>query len=95
MQVLAMAWACDHLTFWKTPTSSYRTSNPQSAADAELVVREIGIRSQVVDITPQVDAYFELVPDASPLRRGNKMARERMTILFEIEIIKIIPNLVG
>jgi NAD+ synthase len=30
-----------------------------------------------------VDAYFEFFPDADSLRRGNKMARERMTILFD------------
>ena len=61
----------------------YRTSNPQSAADAEAVVRATGIGAQTIDITPQVDAYFARFPDASPLRRGNKMARERMTILYD------------
>jgi NAD+ synthase len=30
-----------------------------------------------------VDAYFELYPDADNTRRGNKMARERMTILYD------------
>jgi NAD+ synthase len=30
-----------------------------------------------------VDAYFAAFPDADPMRRGNKMARERMTILFD------------
>ncbi|MFQ5599428.1 MAG: NAD+ synthase [Candidatus Krumholzibacteriia bacterium] len=61
----------------------YRTSSPQSAADAELVVRETGIHFRHVDISLQIDAYFEAFPDASPLRRGNKMARERMTILYD------------
>ena len=32
---------------------------------------------------PMVDAYFDLFPDADNMRRGNKMARERMTILFD------------
>jgi NAD+ synthase len=37
----------------------------------------------LVDISPQVDAYFERFPDADRGRRGNKMARERMTILYD------------
>jgi NAD+ synthase len=61
----------------------YKSSSPESAADAELVVRETGIRSQRIDITAQVDAYFAQCRDASPLRRGNKMARERMSILYD------------
>jgi len=30
-----------------------------------------------------VDAYFGMFPDADQVRRGNKMARERMTILYD------------
>jgi NAD+ synthase len=29
-----------------------------------------------------VDAYFNLFPDMDSMRKGNKMARERMTNLF-------------
>lgn len=61
----------------------YRTSSPDSRAHAELVITQLGIRSDLVDITPMVDAYFERFPDADQVRRGNKMARERMTILFD------------
>jgi len=61
----------------------YRTSNPESEAHARLVGERLGIHHHVVEITPMVDAYFALFPDASNLRRGNKMARERMTILFD------------
>jgi NAD+ synthase len=61
----------------------YRTSSPESAAHAGLVIQALGIRSLTVDITPMVDAYFALFPDADTVRRGNKMARERMTILFD------------
>ncbi len=62
----------------------YRTSSPDSLADARTVARAIGIRTAMVDISPQIDAYFERFPDASSLRRGNKMARERMTILYDL-----------
>lgn len=61
----------------------YRTSNPQSKADALLVVEQLGLPHLEVDITPQIDAYFERFPDATDHRRGNKMARERMTILYD------------
>jgi len=61
----------------------YRTSNPQSAADAELVARGTGLQFRSVEISAQVDAYFAGETDASALRRGNKMARERMAILYD------------
>ena len=61
----------------------YQTSNPESEAHARLVGERLGINLQVVEITPMVDAYFAIFPDAGNLRRGNKMARERMTILFD------------
>jgi len=61
----------------------YRTSSPESREHAELVVKQLGIHSDVIEITPMIDAYFERFPDADQVRRGNKMARERMTILFD------------
>ncbi|MBK5274312.1 MAG: NAD+ synthase [Desulfuromonadales bacterium] len=61
----------------------YRTSNPESEAHARLVAQACGVNFSVVPITPMVDAYFEMFPDADNMRRGNKMARERMTILFD------------
>jgi NAD+ synthase len=61
----------------------YKTSSPESRAHAELVVRKSSIQSIVVDISPEIDAYFARFPDADPKRRGNKMARERMTILYD------------
>ncbi|HEY0782919.1 MAG TPA: NAD+ synthase, partial [Thermoanaerobaculia bacterium] len=61
----------------------YRTSSPDSAADALLVAESLGLPHRQIDISPMVDAYFAAEPDADPARRGNKMARERMTILFD------------
>jgi NAD+ synthase len=61
----------------------YRTSSPESAGHASMVVQALGINSLTVEITPMVDAYFGIFPDADHVRRGNKMARERMTILFD------------
>ena len=61
----------------------YRTSSPASRADAEAVVADLGCASELVEITPMVDAYFGDDPDASPLRRGNYMARQRMAVLYD------------
>jgi NAD+ synthase len=61
----------------------YKTSDPKSRSDALQVVTQLGIRHLEIEISPQIDAYFERVPDADQRRRGNKMARERMTILYD------------
>jgi NAD+ synthase len=61
----------------------YRTSSPASRSDAEVVVRRLGTASELVDISPMVDGYFGPDTDASPLRRGNFMARMRMSVLYD------------
>ncbi len=62
----------------------YRTSSSSSEADARNVCEWLGMTPTVVDISPQIDAYFERFTDADRGRRGNKMARERMTILYDM-----------
>jgi NAD+ synthase len=71
----------------------YRTSSPASREDAEEVVRRLGCSSELVDITPMVDGYFgaDDAPgaagpeglEATSLRRGNFMARMRMSVLYD------------
>jgi len=61
----------------------YRTSSPASQSDAEEVVRHLGTASELVDITPMVDGFYGASTDASPLRRGNFMARMRMSVLYD------------
>jgi NAD+ synthase len=61
----------------------YASSSAETMDHAALVARETGIRMITIPITPQIDAYFANFPDASRLRRANKMARERMTILYD------------
>jgi NAD+ synthase len=61
----------------------YRTSSADSLDDARAVAGQLGLPHRVIEITPMIDAYFAIEPDAGPDRRGNKMARERMTILFD------------
>src|SRR3977135_3635519 len=59
----------------------YKTSDPKSKSDALQVVQQLGIHHLEIDISPQIDAYFARFPDADQKRRGNKMARERMSTL--------------
>jgi NAD+ synthase len=61
----------------------YRTSSPASRADAEGVVRQLGAASEVVDISPMVDSFLADQPDATDVRRGNYMARQRMAVLYD------------
>ncbi len=61
----------------------YRTSSPASRSDAETVVAQLGCASELVDISPMVDAFFADDPEASSLRRGNFMARQRMAVLYD------------
>jgi NAD+ synthase len=61
----------------------YRTSSPNSQGDGEEVVRRLGCQSEVVDISPMVDGFFDSDPEASALRRGNWMARMRMAVLYD------------
>ena len=61
----------------------YRSSHPDSRAHAELLARQLGMGYEVVDISAAVDAFFETRPAADDLRRGNRMARERMCCLYD------------
>jgi len=61
----------------------YKTSNPSSLADAQLVVDALGINESTVEITAAVDGYLQFEPDADARRRGNVMARTRMLVLFD------------
>ena len=61
----------------------YKSSNPDSLNHAKLVIEDLGINSKTIEITDMIDAYFKNEKDASSLRMGNKMARERMSILFD------------
>lgn len=62
----------------------YKTSSEETLRDSQWVAELLGIECITVPITEQIDAYFARFPDASKLRRANKMARERMTILYDL-----------
>lgn len=61
----------------------YGKAFPKDVRDAENLARRLGIRHETIDIAPQVDAYFTVRPTTSRVQRGNKMARERMSVLYD------------
>jgi NAD+ synthase len=61
----------------------YRDFDLEGVKDAEKVARILKIKWQKIDITSQIDAYFSAFPTDNPLLKGNKMARERMSILYD------------
>lgn len=64
-------------------TMPYSSSSEATRTDGQLVIDHLGINGLEVPISAQVDAYFAVFPDASRMRRANKCARERMTILYD------------
>jgi NAD+ synthase len=76
----ARAFSAENITVLIMP---YRTSNPENIKHAKEVVRHLGINSQLYDISEMVDAFFKDNPDADMIRRGNRMARERMCFLYD------------
>lgn len=64
----------------------YRSSDPRSARDAAAVARRLGMPTETIPITPMIDAYFRRDRKATRLRRGNKMARERMAVLYDVSL---------
>ena len=63
----------------------YRTSGEDSLRDARDLAQQLGIGFRVIPITAQVDAYRELVGGGvHQVRLGNKMARERKSIEFDL-----------
>ena len=61
----------------------YRTSSPDSLADAQAVIDALGCAAHTIDISGAVDGYLALEPEADGRRRGNVMARTRMLVLFD------------
>jgi NAD+ synthase len=62
----------------------YGTSFDEDVRDAVRTAELLKIRHKTVDVAPMVDSYFERHPTKNRLLRGNKIARERMSILYDI-----------
>jgi NAD+ synthase len=61
----------------------YGESFDRDAEDARSFASRLKIRSKAVDIQPMVDVYFDRFPTKNRVLRGNKMARERMSVLYD------------
>jgi len=64
-------------------TMPYKTSSEATRRDSQRVLEQLGAASVHLSITDQVDAYFAQLSEVTQLRRANKCARERMTILYD------------
>ena len=61
------------------------TYNSKDIDDAKLVAEQFGLKTQVCDITPVLDGFYETIPifdQAEKLCKGNIKARTRMIYLY-------------
>ena len=61
----------------------YRMSDPKSRSDAEVVAQHLGIKTEIVDISPMIDPMLQQAHIADKVRAGNVMARQRMIVLYD------------
>ena len=61
----------------------YKSSSPDSLADAQKVIDATGVRSMTVEITDMVDPLIARFSDMDNMRKGNIMARMRMIVLYD------------
>jgi NAD+ synthase len=61
----------------------YGDTFPEDVKDAQEIGSLLGIQSRIINISPMVDAYFSNFPTQNRILQGNKMARERMSILYD------------
>ncbi|NIM59546.1 MAG: NAD+ synthase [Candidatus Aminicenantes bacterium] len=61
----------------------YGETFSEDVKDAQEFAKLLKIKSRVINISPMVDAYFSSNPTESKILKGNKMARERMSILYD------------
>lgn len=61
----------------------YRTSSPDSLADAQAVADQLGVTMETIEITDMVEPLIRRDPKISRVRQGNLMARARMIVLYD------------
>jgi NAD+ synthase len=61
----------------------YKTSTPDSADHAKLVIDTLRVQSLTIPITAMVDGLISLYSDMDRVRQGNIMARMRMIVLYD------------
>jgi len=70
----------------------YKTSSAESLKHAQLVIDHLRVPSKTIDISPAVDSILDNYLDASPVRKGNVMARIRMINIYDQSAV--LPGLV-
>jgi len=61
----------------------YKKTFHQDVKDAQSFASLLQIQWKNIDISPMVEAYFSRFPTKNKITKGNKMARERMSILYD------------
>ncbi len=61
----------------------YKTSSSESLDHAELIIKQLGVASKTIPISPMVDPLISLEPSMSAVRQGNIMARTRMIVAYD------------
>jgi NAD+ synthase len=61
----------------------HQQSSPSSLSDAKIVADALGIHLDTIDITDMVEGYCQQIPEISPRRKGNVMARARTIVGFD------------
>lgn len=61
----------------------YKSSSPDSAKHAQMVIDALGVQSLTIPITDMADAFISQFPEMDRIRQGNIMARLRMIILYD------------
>jgi NAD+ synthase len=61
----------------------YESSSPKSLEHAQLVVDATKVQQQTIPITPMAQPLIERIPEQDLVRRGNVMARTRMTVIYD------------
>ncbi len=76
----AAAFGAENVMVIRMP---YRASSSESLEHADLIIDELGLPSETIDITDMVEPLFAISPDITPHRKGNIMARARMTAVYD------------
>ena len=62
----------------------FQSSSLENINDAKMIVKKLSLQNEIINITPMLKAYFKDFSIIEKTRLGNKMARERMSILYDI-----------
>ncbi len=61
----------------------YASSSAESLEHADTVIRQTGVQTMLIPITPMADPYLAQIPAETIVRRGNVLARLRMIVLYD------------